>query len=137
MSIEYPNGFSQPEMSRKPICGVLAIAVCASVDYQVAHAACKRNMPNHRQRFRGATFPTQQLKALDELAVRYVQVLVQGWRLCDLIRERFEPGVLYMVTVPGHVVTVKDGFVCDQGGIKHWSVSKSAGRSVSAAITCG
>ncbi len=108
MSIEYPNGFSQPEMSRKPICGVLAIAICASVDYPVAHAACKRHMPN--KRFRGSTWPSQQLKALDDLAVRYVQVLVEGWRLRDLIRERFEPGVLYMVTVPGHVVTVRDGY---------------------------
>jgi hypothetical protein len=115
--MNYPEGFSRAELSRKPICGVLSVALCANVSYPVAHAACKRamNALGVGLRFRGRTYQVQREHALASLAVRFEkETLGLGETLGHWVAKYAVPGVAYMVCVRGHVVTVRDGIIVDQ-----------------------
>lgn len=124
MSVEYPEGFDQSVMQHKPICGVLAVALAAGVSYEVAHAACKRNMPKSRKRFRGATYNSQRDKALEQFGLRFTVFKTDfvGYTVkefCQLVEGHNK---IYLVEIRGHVMTLKDGFLIDQHICKPWQL---------------
>ena len=127
--MEYPQGFFDTYHSQKPICGVLAVAIAAGVTYDVAHAACKRNMAAHRQRFGGKTGDGQRVKAMAELGVKTEYVELKG-SLKDVI-EQLEPGIIYHIIYARHVISVKDGNIIDQSFNGHYlTFSKVGSRRV-------
>lgn len=106
-------------------CGVLSVAIVAGVSFEKAWAACRM-----RKGSKGATSAGQREIALNALKVRFekkrflktrptVRVFARDWTV---------PGVTYMATTHGHVVTVKDGIVIDQQGASpaatHWTRNK-------------
>lgn len=111
---EYPSGFL-PVHKTKPICGVLAVAVCAVVSFEEAHAACKRNLPSHRKRFGGRTFDEQRIRAMFDLKVKFVV-----WKhtptctVDEFVLQYAEAGKTYQLKVSRHVITVCNGWVMDQ-----------------------
>lgn len=125
--MEYPTGFSSELHARKPICGVLSLAICAEVSYEVARATMKANMAAHRRRFGGRTSDSQRERAMRALAVKFDRVEVQGSiSLNEFCLKVMKPGITYMVSSKGHVVTVRDGRVVDQReNVHHWLISKN------------
>lgn len=127
--MDYPVGFDHSKYSRKPICGVLSVAIIANVSFDVAHAALKNAMKvclPHRKRFGGSINLAMYNLALDGLAVKYVRKNVVGTlRLSRFAQVYAKPGVLYAVRVPGHIMTMRDGMVIDQHKHLHWSQLKS------------
>lgn len=115
--VQYPAGFIHDKDKNRPICGVLSVALCAEVDFEIAFATCKRNAPEHVKRFRGGTYLDQRHAALRELGCKFNSVAAHyfGLSLERFVREAATPGLTYMVDLPRHVVTVKDGIVTDQG----------------------
>lgn len=123
----YPEGFDQSTMHNKPICGILAVAIAAGVKYDVAFAACKRNMPAHRQRMRGSTYDSQRDKALSQLAVKftvYDKDKVRHYSVLDFCANNADNGVVYLLEIRGHVVTLKNGFIIDQHACVPWQQYK-------------
>lgn len=116
--MEYPQGFFGSYHSQKPICGVLAVAIAANVTYDVAHEACKRNLPKHRQRFGGKTYDDQRRFAMAQLGCKIEDVNLKG--SLKTVIEQLEPGQTYHIVYARHVVTVKDGFVIDQQHKQHY-----------------
>ena len=117
--------------SKKPICGVLAVALCAGVSYDVARDACRRSMAEGRQRFGGRTHHKQRIKALSSLAVKFVDLTFNGnITLGNWVASYAVPGALYMVNVTGHVVAIRDGFVIDQFSRCHISQHTSRRKQV-------
>lgn len=115
----YPEGFFASYHGQKPICGVMAVAMAASVSYDIAHATCKRAMHEvnpKRQRFGGITIEPQIDLALKHLAVKFDKTIYEPGhqpRFIDLI-ETLEPDTFYHVIVPKHIMTVINGKVIDQ-----------------------
>lgn len=123
--MEYPNGFCRDTHSRKPICGVLAVAFCAGVSFDVAHAACKRAMHELKLgvRFRGGTWLRQLKHALKGFGVRFTEYKPYDNPTIELFAaHRAEPGFTYLLDTPGHFVTLRDGIVADQRHNCHYSV---------------
>ena len=118
--MEYPSGFKAEIHAKKPICGVLAVAVCAGVSYDVAHATVRKatfdRMPS-RQRFGGRTYLRDLKTAMSRLGVKLSETIKVN---APMTVERFandvaKPGISYLLNVPGHFVTLRDGVVIDQG----------------------
>lgn len=120
--MEYPEGFDATVMRNKPICGVLAVAICAGVSYPVAFAACKRNMPAHRQRMRGSTHPSQREAALRELAVKFTDLTrhYRDFSVMSFCAGFADDDNTYMLKVRKHVLTLKGGFLIDQQRCIPW-----------------
>lgn len=140
MSLSYPQGYAP---ARKPHCGVLATAICAGVSFEAAWEIIQRQ-GGYPASWKGATYPGDRLAALrafgvevvqrrhvparhlPRLAPEYVkqQGLVEGCTVATFVRRFARPGVIYMVQVSGHVVTIRDGIVADQCGLspaaRHW-----------------
>jgi hypothetical protein len=117
--MEYPEGFFSSYHSQKPICGVLAVALAAGVSYDIAHEHCKATMHilyPKRQRFGGRTYSNQRELAMDRLGVKYekTEFVTKRPKLVDIVKT-FEPGVMYHVVTAGHIQTIKDGILVDQG----------------------
>lgn len=114
----YPVGFSRSVHSTKPICGVIASAICAGVDYDVALAAAKRTLGAGRKRFGGRMHFDHVQRTLCELgAVFEPMVLKPGHSPMTLgvfAKFRAKPGVTYLVFVTGHFVSLRDGHMIDQ-----------------------
>ena len=112
-----PDGFVSGH-EKRGICGVMAIAVAASVRYDVAWNTLKQIMLDKGigQRFRGGTYPSQQLEALSRLAVKY-EVLnkCKGWKVWEFAALASETDKLYMITYKGHIFCLKNGMILDQG----------------------
>lgn len=127
--LEYPVGFDQERMSRKPICGVLAMAIVANVSFDVARATLKdllHELYPYRRRFGGAISLAMFERAMKRLAVRYDKREVVGnLRVSRFAQVCAKPGVLYAVRVPDHLITMRDGMVLDQAKHCHWSELKS------------
>lgn len=119
MSVEYPAGFKSPFHKRKPICGVLAVAIAANVSFDVAQAACKASMhklyPN-RKRFGGRTHSRQLLDAMRGFGVDFDFSAITGnLTVGNAIKEGLlDLDAHYMIWVKGHVFTLKAGYVIDQ-----------------------
>ena len=116
--MEYPTGFDSSTHRNKPICGVLALAMAAGVSYPVAHATARQalfDMNPRRKRFGGSTTVSSIDLALKRLGVRSLLVKIDGtYRLRDFVAQKAKPGVMYLVRVPGHIMTLKDGMLLDQ-----------------------
>jgi hypothetical protein len=115
---EYPQGFYASYHSQKPICGVLAVALAAGVTYDVASEACKQAMKDlypSRQRFGGKTSTPLRELPMKRLGVKFDRTNITSKRpkLIDAVKD-FEPDALYLVVVPKHVMTVRNGYVIDQ-----------------------
>ena len=124
--IERPEGFVASHANRG-VCGVVAIATAASVSYQVAWATLKAIMQDKGigQRFRGGTYPAQQLEALSRLAVKFEIVeRGKGWKVWEFAAHLAKPDTLYMVTHKAHIYCVRNGWVMDQsytGPVQDWN----------------
>jgi hypothetical protein len=123
----YPEGFDATAMKKKPICGVLAVAIAAGVSYPVAHAACKRAM--HKldlgKRFRGATFWRQRAEALKGFGVRFTVFDVKAVGHMSVIefcadRYAYEPEAVYMIDIRGHTMILRQGCIIDQSNYIPW-----------------
>lgn len=118
MATEYPCGFKQPFHSKKPICGVLAVALGANVSFDVAHAACKASM--HKlglgKRFGGRTYMRQLIDALNGFGVQHELTSISGHAsLRELVSNGvIDPAKHYIIQIPGHFFTLKNGCVIDQ-----------------------
>lgn len=117
--MEYPCGFDQSAMKHKPICGVLATALCAGVPYKVAHdrvreATFKAN-PN-RQRFGGRTYLRDLKSAMASLGVKLSETIKvnKPMTVSRFAADVAKPGITYLLQVPGHFVTLRDGVLVDQ-----------------------
>lgn len=121
MTVEYPAGFDQTKLFKKPICGILAVAIAANVSYPVAYAACKRNLPTHAKRFGGKTWKEQRDKALSQLGIAH-KTMYEPHRLSVMLfcARYAEPGKTYILEVRGHVMTFKDGYIIDQVRVVPW-----------------
>lgn len=133
MSLEYPDGFQFEKHNKKPICGVVSVAICAGVSLEVARATLRADyIRRGGQRFRGGTNQAQRGRALSLLGVQFeTHTLVGKMNLRNWYAKYGKPGVLYSVRVTGHVVTVKDGMVIDQHRHKPIWEHKSGGKMVS------
>lgn len=121
----YPSDWKE-ELARKPICGVLAVAVVADITFEEATNLVKKHMLPHQKRHGGKTYAEQRLGALDDCGVKYMPINVKRQTLLRFLRDN--PEGTYMIEVTGHVVTYKDGLVIDQSEIapveEHWAKRK-------------
>lgn len=112
--MQYPIDFTD-NLRKKPICGVLSIAVIAGCTFADATNAVKKNLMPHQKRHGGKTYHEQRLGALRHLGVNFIEHKnVAKRNLSSWVALNAMPGVTYMVTTSIHVVTVRDGFVIDQ-----------------------
>lgn len=120
----YPEGFDATQDKNRPICGVLAVAIAAGVSFDVAFAACKRNMPKHRQRMRGSTYKEQRDAALKELGVKFNARFrcndIHTFSVLQFCEMHANDGFVYLLEVRGHVMTFRDGCIIDQGKYIPW-----------------
>lgn len=116
--MKYPRDFTV-ELTRKPICGVLSVAMIAGVSFAKATQAIKDNMLPFQKRHGGKTYHDQRLGALSDLGVRYRDIKVEKMTLARCIHEHCHPGRTYMINTSSHVVTYRDGEVADQNEISH------------------
>ncbi len=121
--MEYPAGFDPSRDSNRPLCGVLAVAIAAQVSLPVAWEACKRNMPSHRQRMRGSTHSSQRDAALSQLAVKFYvfgKKQVEHLSVIEFARKAEGNGLVYILEIRGHAMTLKNGFIIDQHRCVPW-----------------
>jgi hypothetical protein len=117
--MKYPSDWKE-ELSKKPICGVLATAVAASVTFEKATDAIKRSLMPWQKRHGGKTYPEQVAEAMNKLGVNYTQLpqpermTLHKWHSLYAM-----PNVHYMVWTSGHVVTVQNAYAMDQYEIAH------------------
>ena len=110
----YPTDFTD-DLRRKPICGVLAIAVAAGTSFAQATEAVKQNLLPHQKRHGGKTYHEQRLGALDTLGVKYVELpKPPKMTLARWYTEHAYLNKHYMVMTSAHIVTVKNGVLMDQ-----------------------
>lgn len=112
---------AQPEGMVKGLgnCGVVAVAACAGVTYDIAWGLIQGYTAKRlgKRKWTGGTFEWERAKALTALGVDHgVCAFKRGQQFRTWARTQAKPGVTYMVTVTGHVVTYKDGVFMDQCG---------------------
>lgn len=118
--MQYPKDFTS-ELRRKPICGVLSVAMIAGTTFANATKAIKDNMLPHQKRHGGKTYVEQRCGALRQLGIGYREIKVEGRQtLRNVIRNYCRPGRTYMITTSQHVITYRDGEVADQAIIDHY-----------------
>lgn len=126
----YPVGFSRSVHSTKPICGVIASAICAGVDYDVALAAAKRTLGAGRKRFGGRMHFSHVQRTLGELGATFEPMELKAGHdpmtLGVFAAIYAKPDVTYLVFVTGHFVSLRNGHVIDQSynGDVRYSSSK-------------
>jgi hypothetical protein len=117
--MNYPRDFNE-SLRNKPICGVLAVAICAGTTFERATAVIKDNMMPHQKRHGGKTFDEQIDNSLRDLGKRFYKIASWDQKergrptLRRAIEEYCVNGRTYMITTSRHVVTVRDGVVVDQ-----------------------
>lgn len=119
-------------------CGVLATAIFAGRTFQEAWDALARYQPRKRTKWKGGTRHDHRKRVLegwgvphrDALHVTSVDIALTGMSprslaasgllprcsVTTFARRHAKPGVLYMLRVGRHVVTLRDGIVMDQTG---------------------
>jgi hypothetical protein len=112
--MRYPADFTS-ELRRKPICGVLSIAIIARVSFKQATDTVKKNLMPHQKRHGGKTYHEQRMNSLRALGVTFREVPVYSrMTLRRVVEDHCRPDKLYMINTSRHVVTVKNGIVVDQ-----------------------
>lgn len=130
--IQYPADYC-PSLARRGICGVMAVSICAKVNFDIAFAAARRTLGDDGKRFRGGMHVGHLLRCLEELGVNFnhammaddVNITLEQW-----VNTRPKWGETYIVYVTGHYVTTRDGHVADQGFNGHVSKSRTRRRKV-------
>ena len=117
--MNFPSDWTE-ELVRKPICGVLAVAVAANTTFAKATFAIKSNMLSHQKRHGGKTYHEQRIGALKQLGVDFHDTTVDKITLNRFITSVAKPNTLYMINVTGHVILYNDGKVLDQRGLVNW-----------------
>lgn len=100
---------------RGPNCGITAIAVFTGRPF----ADIKPMFERFHKRpgaWKGGTTRSQRHEVLRELGVRFERAVINRRVTLATAARMLPPGRLYMVTVTGHVVTLKDGIISDQLG---------------------
>lgn len=106
-----------------PFCGVLALAVFAGITFMEAWDHL-RIEGERNGRWKGGSNVMQREAILKRLGVPFEEVETpRPMRLETWARRYAKPGALYMVRMRGHVVTVKDGHILDQNGLRPVSSS--------------
>jgi hypothetical protein len=130
MRLQQPDGMA----CGLPNCGVVSVAACAGVDYATARTAVWNNLPpSRRVDWKGRTYFNERTHALSELQVNFITTWSRGHRQCMAFKtweaQHAKPGVTYMVSITGHVVTYRDGVAMDQCGL-HTVATSRLGRKV-------
>ena len=103
-------------------CGIVAIAYAANVSVQEASEAYMK-VRKKDGRWQGASSFYGRCETLNYFNVKYeVLVLPQPWKkkisLLKYVKEVCnEKDVVYIITMRGHVMTAKNGYVMDQHGV--------------------
>lgn len=119
---------------RAPICGVVAIALAANIPFAQAWELTKLRMKSPN-RWRGRTTLKQRVRVLDVLDVPYQEVkLPRQMTLKTFVENHTRRDVTYKVTVTGHVVTVRNKAVADQGGVFNILLHRSRRQQVRNAL---
>lgn len=117
--MKYPSDWKE-ELSKKPICGVLATAAAAGCSFEMATDAIKRSLMPWQKRHGGRTYPEQVMEAMNKLGVKYTQLpqpskmTLAKWHALNAM-----PNVHYMVWTSRHVVTIENAYAMDQYEISH------------------
>jgi hypothetical protein len=124
--IKYPENM----VFHMPNCGIVAMAICARVPYEKSYEWFRLKM-NKRGNWRG------KINHIHCAEFLRLQGIWFTWTKYDKARIRTigdfatwgaKPGVLYAVRSRGHLMTVKDGWICDQSSIAtarvHWCRNK-------------
>ena len=111
--MKYPVDFTT-ELSKKPICGVLSVAMIAGVTFAQATQAIKNNMMPFQKRHGGKTYHEQRLGALEELGIQFRDMNVPRVTLAHCIHKYCDANRTYMINTSSHVVTVRNKVVADQ-----------------------
>jgi hypothetical protein len=120
--MKYPADFTD-DLRKKPICGVLAVAVVAGITFAEATEVIKRNLMPWQKRHGGRTYPEQLEASLRELNVNFhVLPIMEKLTLERWITKYCNPGKTYMIATSRHFVTFRDGIVVDQYEINPISV---------------
>ena len=132
--MQYPEGYS----AKGPHCGVLSVAVCAEVSFDRAWLLIKK-IKKPRGLWKGSTFESDREQALWALGVKFAKttVLKPNVRFREFVANHAQPGFVYMVRMPGHVVTYKDGMLLDQSGLKPYRQHSAASKTVLSFIKIG
>lgn len=116
------RGFSE-SMRSKPVCGIVAVAVCANVSFQESEAMARATFKG--KRFTGAMADEQIRECLANFGVTYRHHLPERkMALKTWLNMYAKAGVTYMFFVSKHVITVKDWVITDQNATAriedHW-----------------
>ncbi len=128
-----------------PNCGLTALAVVAGVTLAEATRVYLRQYPRHPPgNWKGGTRWTYTMQAAKHLGVRYVDDtpledgynirIVKRMSLKTFVKKHALPGKRYMVRTTGHVQVLQDGWVVDQGGVKHIDEYRGASKIVKDAV---
>jgi hypothetical protein len=126
-----PGGFMfrldlPPGSERRPICGVVALAIATGRPFDEIRARIKKDKP---ARWRGITHYADYWRTLQHYGIKYTTSYHKGGRTlkdwCALVAD---PGKLYLVRTRGHMQVVCGGMVTDQRGTvtpgQHWGSDK-------------
>lgn len=124
------------DFKKGPCCGVVAVAVVAGISQSKAEQLLRAEVPashatGRRRRFTGGTNKDQRSRVLTKLGIKhhgfypFVKLGMKTVNLTTYVTKWCAPGRTYMIITNRHVVTVRDGAVCDQSGVapvwKHWT----------------
>lgn len=117
-----------------PVCGVVAVAMAASVPFSTAWDTIK-TIAGKSGNWRGRTHHHHRVEALARLGVSFKHVeVLRRMTLKTFIENHTVRGVTYKVNVTGHVVTVFNNAVADQFGVLNYLLHRSARQMVRAVL---
>lgn len=99
--------------SREPNCGVTAVAVIAGLPF--ARVFEDMRVWNGRARnWKGRTFTFELRRALTNYGIMLQEKLLWERKCLKYTLDDLQPNTTYLVSVTGHIVTVRDGMFIDQ-----------------------
>lgn len=122
MTINHPDGFTNTD-ARRPICGVVAVAICSNRSLSECFNFFSERKKKYSNRvFTGPTLYYDRICALKHFNVDFIELKTPKPLVFNkFVSNMTVPDKLYMVQVRGHVVTVKNNIVIDQGEARHFS----------------
>lgn len=134
-----PTGYAAPR--HEPHCGVLAVAICADVPFEVAFETIKQ-AAGRTGNWKGRTFLRDRTGALDAFGKYFTvtrhaprRVLQahrwpEGWEpsctLATFAKRHARPNTTYMIDVSGHTFTLRNGLIADQQGVRPYATDRLA-----------
>ncbi len=99
-------------MKRKPDCGVVAVATALDLSYDIVWRFFGKTKKSN---WRGRLFWSDLSRACRYFEAEVREIVGQK-TLPKFIEWHTVPGLIYIIRVGGHFVTVKDGIVTDNNG---------------------